>query len=50
MLRNKNTLIAIIVASLIVITMTGQKPSTIKAKPWEQVNMDSLIKATTEKK
>jgi hypothetical protein len=49
MLRNKNTLIAIIVASLIVITMTGQKPSVIKTKPWEQVNIDSLIKVTTEK-
>jgi hypothetical protein len=49
MLRNKNTLITIIVASLIVITMAGQKTSVIKTKPWGQVNIDSLIKVTTEK-
>lgn len=29
--------------------MVGQKTSTLKAKPWKQVNMDSLIKVTTEK-
>ena len=29
--------------------MTGQRTSVVKTKPWEQVNMDSLIKVTTEK-
>ena len=49
MLQSKNILIAIVVTLLIVITMVGQKTSTIKAKPWEQVNIDSLVKVTTEK-
>ena len=49
MLRSKTILMICIAVLLIVITTTGQKTSIKKNKPWDNVNIDSLVKVTTEK-
>lgn len=49
MLPSNSIVLICIAAVLITVSMTGQRTSVVKTKPWEQVNIDSLIKVTTEK-
>jgi hypothetical protein len=50
MLRNKIILISSVAILFIAITTAiGQNPSTKKAKSFKTINIDSLVKITTEK-
>jgi len=50
MLQNKIILIVSIIILFIAITTTiGQNPSSKKAKSFKTINIDSLVKITTEK-
>lgn len=49
MLRNKIILISSVAILFIAITTIGQNSLVKKSKSWKNINIDSLVKITTEK-